>query len=202
MSDSTREQALRTALLERAGLWRAAAERARRLMSGRTTDAADAARMVDDYRMLAHDLARARRLMPESRAREFLEAAYAQAHATLHKPAAHPGYALWSLFRDQVPEAMRWLRPHIVWVLLLFIASVFVGGWLVSTYQDLIGLFASPDLIATVERGELWTEGLLNVVPSSVLSVQILTNNIVVSLFAYCAGFLFGLARSASGSMA
>jgi uncharacterized membrane protein SpoIIM required for sporulation len=30
-------------------------------------------------------------------------------------------------------------------------------------------------------------------VPSSVLSVQILTNNIVVSLFAYCAGFLFGL---------
>ena len=30
-------------------------------------------------------------------------------------------------------------------------------------------------------------------VPSSVLSVQILTNNIVVSLFAYCLGFLFGL---------
>jgi uncharacterized membrane protein SpoIIM required for sporulation len=44
-----------------------------------------------------------------------------------------------------------------------------------------------------VERGQLWTEGLLNVVPSSVLSLQILTNNIVVSLFAYCAGFLFGL---------
>jgi uncharacterized membrane protein SpoIIM required for sporulation len=44
-----------------------------------------------------------------------------------------------------------------------------------------------------VERGELWTDGMLNVVPSSVLSVQILTNNIVVSLFAYCAGFLFGL---------
>jgi len=44
-----------------------------------------------------------------------------------------------------------------------------------------------------VERGQLWTEGLLNIVPSSVLSVQILANNIVVSLFAYCAGFLFGL---------
>ncbi|HEY1874593.1 MAG TPA: stage II sporulation protein M, partial [Steroidobacteraceae bacterium] len=54
-------------------------------------------------------------------------------------------------------------------------------------------LFASPELIATVERGQLWTEGLLNVVPSSVLSVQILTNNIVVTLFAYCAGILFGL---------
>src|SRR6185503_8030655 len=39
----------------------------------------------------------------------------------------------------------------------------------------------------------LWTAGILNIVPSSVLSLQILTNNIVVSLFAYCAGFVFGL---------
>ena len=149
----------------------------------------DAAAMVDDYRLLAHDLARARRLLPAARAREFLEAAYAQAHATLHKPATHPGYALWSLFRDQIPEAVRWLRPHIIWVTLLFIVlAVLAGGWLVHTYPDLIALFASPDLIATVERGELWTEGLLNVVPSSVLSLQILTNNIVVSLFAYLRG--------------
>src|SRR6185369_3842412 len=79
-----RDQALRGALLERAGLWTAAAERARRLMNGRATDIADATRMVEDYRLLAHDLARARRLMPNSRAREFLEAAYAQAHTTLH----------------------------------------------------------------------------------------------------------------------
>jgi uncharacterized membrane protein SpoIIM required for sporulation len=193
VSGALREQALRAALMERAGLWKAAAERSRRLMRGRTSDVADATRMIEDYRLLAHDLARARRLMPDSRAREYLEAAYAQAHATLHTPVVHPGYALWSLFRDQIPEAVRWLRPHILWVSLLFIASIFVGWWMVHTYPDLIGLFASPSLIATVERGELWTEGLLNVVPSSVVSLQILTNNIVVSLFAYCAGFLFGL---------
>ncbi len=30
---------------------------------------------------------------------------------------------------------------------------------MVHTYPDLIALFASPDLIATVERGELWTDG-------------------------------------------
>ncbi len=136
---------------------------------------------------------RARELLPDSRAREFLETAYAQVHAAIHKPVTHPGYALWSLFRDQIPEAIRWLRPHIVWVSLLFVASLFVGYWLVSTYPELIGLFASPSLIATVERGELWTDSLLNIAPSSVVSVQILANNIVVSLFAYCAGFLFGL---------
>jgi uncharacterized membrane protein SpoIIM required for sporulation len=193
MTDLSRERALRTTLLQRSEQWKAAAERARRLGSGRTEDVNDASRLIEDYRLLAHDLARARRLMPDSRARTFLETAYAQTHAALHKQASHPGYALWSLFRDQVPEAVRWLRPHIVWVSLLFVTAVLVGGWLVHTYPELINLFASPDLIATVERGELWTQGLLNVVPSSVLSLQILTNNIVVSLFAYCAGFLFGL---------
>jgi uncharacterized membrane protein SpoIIM required for sporulation len=193
VTDALRDQALRTTLLRRSKAWKDAADRARRLQNGRTEDVGDATRLIDDYRLLAHDLARARRLMPESRARNFLEAAYAQAHATLHKVASHPGYALWSLFRDQVPEATRSLRAHIVWVSLLFITSVLVGGWMVRTYPELINLFASPDLIATVERGELWTEGLLNVVPSSVLSLQILTNNVVVSLFAYCAGFLFGL---------
>jgi uncharacterized membrane protein SpoIIM required for sporulation len=88
---------------------------------------------------------------------------------------------------------MRWLRPHVLWATALFILTIVAGYWMVHTYPDLIALFASPELIATVERGQLWTEGLLNVVPSSVLSLQILTNNIVVSLFAYCAGFLFGL---------
>ncbi|HEY1283418.1 MAG TPA: stage II sporulation protein M [Steroidobacteraceae bacterium] len=193
MTDSPRERALRTSLLQRSDRWKEAASRARRLSRQGTQDVGDALKLVDDYRLLAHDLARARRLIPDTGARRFLEGAYTQAHTTLHKPSGHLGYAVWSLFRDQVPEVVRWLRPHIIWVSLLFVASVMVGAWLVNTYPDLINLFASPDLIATVERGELWTEGLLNVVPSSVLSVQILSNNITVSLFAYCAGFLFGL---------
>ena len=178
---------------ERAMSWRAAAERARRLARGHARDAADANQMVEDYRLLAHDLARARRAGAQSPAQEYLEGAYARAHATLHHGAWHAGDALLSLLRDQLPEVVRWLRPHILWVTLLFVLSVFAGGWMVHTYPALIRLFASPELIATVERGELWTHSLLNVVPSSVLSLQILTNNIVVSIFAYCAGFLFGL---------
>jgi uncharacterized membrane protein SpoIIM required for sporulation len=188
-----RDHALATALLKRSDSWRAAMERARRLSAGRATNIADADCMIEDYRLLARDLAIARRLIPESRAREYLEAAYAQAHATVHKPVVHPLYSVWSLFRDQIPTAVSELRAHILWVTLLFVLSLLSGLWLVSTYPGLIGLFTSPELIATVERGELWTEGLLNVVPSSVLSIKLFTNNAIVSLFAFCAGFLFGL---------
>ena len=187
------DQALERALLKRTAQWQAAAARSNRLAREPATDLADAAQMADDYRLLAHDLARARRLIPESRARQYLEAAYARAHATLYRGASRPALALLSLFRDEIPAVVRWLTPHIIWATAIFALTVFAGYWMVHTYPDLIGLFASPDLISTVERGQLWTEGILNIVPSSVLSLQILTNNIVVSLFAYCAGFVFGL---------
>ena len=131
--------------------------------------------------------------MPSSRTREYLEGAYARAHVTLHQGAWHLGSTLRRLLREDIPAAVRWLLPYIAWTTLLFVLAVCAGYALVSHYPDLIALVAGPELIASVERGKLWTEGLLNVVPSSVLSVQILTNNIVVSLFAYCAGFLFGL---------
>lgn len=193
MSDSPRDIALQATLLQRASAWQQAADRAKRLASGKIEDVSDAAAMAEDYRLLAHDLARARRLLPGSRTRDFLEAAYAQAHATLYRSATHPGFAAWGFFRDQIPQAVSELRGHILSVTLLFLLSVLAGGWLVHSFPDLISLVASPALISTVERGELWTEGLLNVVPSSILSLKILTNNITVSLVAFCSGFLFGL---------
>jgi len=191
--DTLRERALTASLMKRASLWRDADARARRLARGRTDDAGDAARMADDYRLLAHDLARVRTLLPDSRAREYLEAAYARAHATLHHGAWRAGSALLTLFRDELPGVVVALAPYIVWSSAIFVLTVVAGYALVHRYPELIALFASPDLIASVEHGRLWTAGLLNVVPSSVLSVQILANNIVVSLVAYCAGFFFGL---------
>jgi uncharacterized membrane protein SpoIIM required for sporulation len=95
--------------------------------------------------------------------------------------------------RDEIPAALQAMRWHVLGVTLLFVAATVTGAWLVYTFPDLIEMFASPGLIATVERGELWTDGLLNVTPSAVLSLDILTNNIVVALFAFCSGVVFGL---------
>lgn len=191
-ASDARAATLLQALQRRAPLWRAALARAQSLRRG--ADDVDApARLIADYRLLARDLASARRLAPHSRMRAALEAAYAQAHATLYHDAVQPVQALVRIGRDALPAAVAALTPYIVWIALLLALSVFAGHWLVRTQPELIALFASPNLIATVELGELWTHDLLNVVPSSVLSIQILTNNIVVSVFAFCAGVLFGL---------
>ncbi len=193
MDPSARHHALTTALLQRAGLWREAQARLDRIAAGRTDDATDAAGVADDYRLLAHDLAQARELVPRTRTREYLEGAYARAHSTLHHGAWPFGSWLLQFVRADLPSVMRWLRPYLWWTTLIFLLAAAGGYALVHRYPDLIGLFASPELIASVERGKLWTDGLLNVVPSSILSVQILANNVMVSLFAYCAGLFFGL---------
>lgn len=193
MNAAARQQALVAALLQRAPLWQQAEERTRRLARGRTENAADALQLADDYRLLAHDVARARTLLPRSRTREYLEHVYAGVHSSLNHGDRRLGSTLRELFRDDIPAAIVWLRPYILWATVIFVLAALAGYALVHRFPELIALFASPDLIASVEHGRLWTEGLLNVVPSSVLSIQILANNIVVSLLAYCAGFLFGL---------
>jgi uncharacterized membrane protein SpoIIM required for sporulation len=177
------------------GLWQAARERARLLGQRRGTEAADALAVVDDYRAAARELGAARtaRAGVDGRAAEHLEAVYSDLHDVIHRPANRAGEELLDLLRERIPAALHAMRLHIFAVTLLFIVSCVAGFWLIYAYPDLVAMFASPQLITTVERGELWTDGLLNVIPSALLSVDILTNNIVVSFFVFCLGILFGI---------
>jgi len=187
----------RAPFLEKTGLAKpdaqahaAARLRAVQLGRGRDTEVADALAVVDDYRRAARELGVARGLEAND---EFVESTYADLHDVIHRPAHRTLLMLWSLLRDQVPASVHAMRMHLLGVTLLFVVAGVSGFWLIYSFPDLIAMFASPQLIATVERGELWTEGLLNVTPSAVLSVSILMNNIVVALFAFCSGIVFGL---------
>ena len=175
--------------------WQEMRQRAASLSRRRGSDVGDALGVVDDYRRAAHEVAEARASPDPAAARssEYLEAVYSDLHDTIHRPARRALRVFLALMRDRVPEAMRAMRVHLLAVTLLFVVSAVTGAWLIYSFPDLIAMFAAPQLVATVERGELWTDGLLNVTPSAILSVSILTNNIVVSFFAFCSGIIFGL---------
>lgn len=180
---------------QRHAAWQAVRQRAASLRRRADSNVEDALAVVDEYRRAAHLINAARQSpSPDDRgSAEYLEAAYADLHDAIHRPARRGWQVLLALFRDRIPAAMHAMRVHLLAVTLLFIASAVTGAWLIFTYPDLIAMFAGPDLIATVERGELWTEGMLNVAPSAVHSVDILTNNIVVSFFAFTLGLFFGI---------
>jgi uncharacterized membrane protein SpoIIM required for sporulation len=173
--------------------WQALADSVRKLRRQRHASLDEALAAVDSYRSLARDLATARRAAPGTRVTRGLESLYAQLHALIHRPARGGWPALAGLIRDDVPALARELAPRIVAMAALMAAGGAAGWWLISTYPQLISLVASETMIEHVESGSLWTEGIINVTPSSLLSVRILSNNIVVSMVAVCAGVLFGL---------
>lgn len=152
-----------------------------------------AQRNVERYRAIARDLTIARKLAPRSSATTALESLYLSTHTRIDTAARHSASSLLRLFRDEIPEVVASLRPTILWLGLLMLVGALAGGWLISTYPDLIGLIASPQMIDKVEHGQLWTDNLLSVTPPALLSLSILSNNIVVSISAFCAGVLFGL---------
>lgn len=187
-----RERGLRAWLEERSAAWRGMAARLERIDRGGATDD-DVYAAFDDYRAVARDLAAARRQLPGARSTRALEQVYARLHALLGRDWSDPRDALATYFRSDLPGSYRLVRRHVLWVALLFVLAAGAGAWLVWTYPELGGLFLDEGTMDAVEAGRLWTDGLLNVTPSSLLSIEILANNIAVTLFAFTFGLLFGL---------
>lgn len=153
----------------------------------------EALRTLEAYRTLARDLASARELAPQSAATAALATAYSRLHVAVSRPPRF-GRARWlTLFRDQIPAAARSVRTLTLWIAVLLVGSALAGWWLISTYPELVGLIASEQMISGVEQGHIWTDQLLNVAPSSLLSARIFSNNAVVASGAFCAGLFFGL---------
>ena len=154
---------------------------------------AEAKGLIQGFRGLLRDVSLARSTIPASRLTGELETLLVEAHDTIYRAPANLRQDLTQLLREEVPAVVASLRGVILATSALFIGSAAAGWLLVYTYPELAGLFASEEMINTVQRGELWTDGLLNIVPSAWLSLSIMTNNILVTLFAFVLGALYGL---------
>ena len=184
---------MRRWIAARAVIWRTLAERIELLRAQRHATVDDSLSMLEAYRGLARDLATARRVAPTSRTTVGLESLYGQLHALINRSPRGGAAALRATLLVGIPGAAKELRGRILSMALLMAISALVGWWLVSTYPGLAGLFASDEMIEQVEQGHLWTESTFNIMPSSILSIGILANNIVVSILAFCAGIFLGL---------
>jgi uncharacterized membrane protein SpoIIM required for sporulation len=184
---------MRAWIIARAGAWRGLVQGVAELRREKRSTIEQAVSSVESYRGLARDLATARRLTPNSRTTAGLESLYAQLHAAITRKPRGGMAGLLALLRVDIPLAARELRSRIAAIALLMLVSAAAGWWLIATFPTLIGIIASQEMIEHVEQGHLWTEGILNVIPSSIMSVGILANNIVVSITAFCTGIFFGL---------
>lgn len=153
----------------------------------------DALKALEGYRGLARDVASARKALPGSPITTALETLYASLHAIVNREPRHTRASLRHLYAVEIPATVQELKPYLLGVWLLFALSTGAGWWLIHTWPTLVGLVASPQMVRHVEHGELWTDGILNITPSSLLSIRIFTNNIAVTIFACVAGIFYGL---------
>jgi uncharacterized membrane protein SpoIIM required for sporulation len=180
-------------LERRAQAWKAFEVELAQLEGSRYVGGDQALEVVRQYPELARDLAIVRKLSPTGALTRQLQAIYARAHRLIFRSPWSWRDDFGRLMFVEAARAARRLRWHIASVTLGFLLAAWAGWWLVTTYPELVGLFASETMIEEVKRGELWTDDLLNVMPSSLLSIGIFTNNIVVALTAVSLGVLYGL---------
>jgi uncharacterized membrane protein SpoIIM required for sporulation len=180
-------------LRARASRWQRLAAEAQSAPHRSRASSEEALRTMESYRTLARDLASARELLPGNIATVGLESAYTTLHAAVNRSPRFGRARLATLFRNDIPAAAASVRTLTLWIALLLMASALAGWWLISTYPELVGLIASEKMIDGVEHGHLWTDDLFNIVPSSVLSARIMSNNVVVTCAAFCAGLFLGL---------
>lgn len=193
MNAPVRERALKHWLDQRRAYWQDAHQQFEQLRRQRHHSGETVSLLTQQYRRLAKDLAMARSMLPKSGITRFLEALVFNLHEFLHQPARHPLLELRTLVFQDVPRLIAHIRLRIALTTAWFLAAA-VAGWVaVQVEPELVALFASEEMINRVQRGELWTDGLLNVAPSSLLSAQIMANNITVTLTAFALGAFFGL---------
>ncbi|MGB5166498.1 MAG: stage II sporulation protein M [Woeseiaceae bacterium] len=190
---SNRHDAIEKWLQEQLPRWRDAAGQLSRIEKSKSAHSEEVMSTVHAYGEIARDLSVARHTDPGGKLARYLEQVYARFYRALYRKPGSFWQDIKDLFFLEVPEIARSLSQQIFSVSTLFILSGLAGWWLVSTYPELASLFASEDMINGVSRGELWTDDLLNVLPSSMLALSILSNNVAVTLFAMCLGVFYGL---------
>jgi uncharacterized membrane protein SpoIIM required for sporulation len=143
------------------------------------------------YRRATADLARAQRDWPGEPVHRYLNGLVARGHGIVYRR----GGAVWRRIRDfyteTLPSTYRAAAPYLLAAGALMFVPAIVSYFVVLANPDAAYAFASPRLIDSVHRHQLWT----NIPPDARVEAAglIMTNNIWVSMVAFALGVFFGL---------
>jgi uncharacterized membrane protein SpoIIM required for sporulation len=146
------------------------------------------------YRAATSDLALAQRDFPNHRVTEYLNQLVARAHAVIYRSKPLALKRLWRFAASGFPRVYRETFRFTMVAALLFIIPAMMAGvviaWQPETARWLLPVGAQ-DLIADMERQELWTNIPVNERPYA--SSFIMQNNIQVAFLAFSSGMLAGV---------
>lgn len=180
-------------IYKRLPMWRELQSEAQRVGSHRSVDVKDIGALVQRYRALGRHAALAQQLLPNAPITATAQHLILQTHHLLVRPARRVRLQLREFLSADLPAVMAQLNSRIVATAVWFLLTGASGWVLVSLAPETASLFLSESMMTGVQNGELWTDHIMNVMPSSIASFQIMTNNIVVALTAFALGAFYGL---------
>ncbi len=145
------------------------------------------------YRALAGHLAYAQTFFAGTELTRILDALLARSHNHIYRSERPSRPALLEFFRRGYPALFQKNLRYFAAALYIFMAAGIFAALAYTVDERTAGLFLPANIIEDVRSGRMWTDEIFNVLPGSVASTAILTNNISVTFFAYGLGMAAGL---------
>ncbi len=143
------------------------------------------------YRQMAADLSVLRR-DPTARAHaQYVNQLLARAHHIIYSGRKTNLFALFRFLRDDYPAIFQRQLRYVLAALAVSVAWGVLGAVITNARPEFMRHFVGPQMIATMERHQMWTESVISIAPLA--SSAIMTNNLAVSFVTFAGGIVFGL---------
>lgn len=147
---------------------------------------------VARHRVLAAELGVVQARWPGSAAEATLRRLVLRGHGVIVPPAPGLTARALSFLTEEYPAEFRACMPSIRLAGLVFLAGAWLGFVLCTLDDGVAALLVGPEALAMLRHGEIWTDTLEDQSPTA-LAIRIFVNNILVALFAWAGGALWGL---------
>lgn len=143
------------------------------------------------YRQVAADLSVLRRDKTAGNYTLHVNQLLARAHHIIYSGRKTNLRTVFLFLRDQYPRIFQRQLGFVAASLAVSVAFGVLGAVLTNARPEFMRHFVGPDMIATMERHEMWTKSLVSIAPRA--SSAIMTNNLSVSFVTFASGIIFGL---------
>jgi uncharacterized membrane protein SpoIIM required for sporulation len=143
------------------------------------------------YRQVAADLSVLRQ-DPTARAyAAHVNQLLARAHHIIYSGRKTNLRTLWRFLSDEYPAIFQRQIGYVLASVAVTVAWGLLGAVLTNARPEFMRHFVGPQMIATMERHQMWTESVVSMAPMA--SSAIMTNNLSVSFVIFATGIVFGL---------
>lgn len=143
------------------------------------------------YRQVAADLSVLRQDTTARTYAEYANQLLARAHHIIYSGRKTNLKTLFLFLRDEYPAVFQRQLRFVVASVLITVAWGLLGAAITTARPEFMRHFVGPQMIATMERHQMWTESVVSIAPMA--SSQIMTNNLSVSFVTFAGGIVFGI---------